>query len=429
MLDPKPFKVGGHHQYLSEVIYAAMKAVGAKDLGLNYCAFSTDSLDYLEEWVHTNVQMADPYQIVPFEPRTALAGMGYFEMYGHEKDLEKPGQSLFSCLAKNDKDVVYVGRSCFSRIDSSIVDKESFFIAKDAKAVSRFFAAYKFAEKVIRRSTFHIFDKYGSEIEDEIRPASWEDIFLSNQVGSRIREEIDTFFLPSTQDAFRKRGIDWRRGMLFYGPPGNGKTITCRAIMTTRKFPIIHYEVKGDKYHEDLEYLATTIRKTAPCVVIIEDIDSLILNDGLRAHTLGIFDGATSSNGTFTLATTNSPDSLDDAFTGRPSRFDECIFFGNPNSAERKSILSAINKGNGTIDPDNISGLVKESDGLSAACIKEIVTCSLMASLKANRSVEFEDMVDALKKVRKHMAVSRKNLSCKSEAGFGKIGFDRSENR
>lgn len=62
-------------------------------------------------------------------------------------------------------------------------------------------------------------------------------------------------------------------------------------------------------------------RKNAPCVVVMEDLDSLI-NDQNRSFFLNQLDGIEGNDGLLVIATTNHFERLDAGLKNRPSRFD-----------------------------------------------------------------------------------------------------------
>ena len=66
-------------------------------------------------------------------------------------------------------------------------------------------------------------------------------------------------------------------------------------------------------------------RAEAPCVLILEDLDSLI-NDGNRSFFLNQLDGLEDNDGLLVIGSTNHYDRLDPAITKRPSRFDRKLF-------------------------------------------------------------------------------------------------------
>jgi transitional endoplasmic reticulum ATPase len=65
----------------------------------------------------------------------------------------------------------------------------------------------------------------------------------------------------------------------------------------------------------------TKARQMSPCVVILEDLDSLI-NDRNRSFFLNQLDGLEGNDGLLVIGTTNHFERLDPGLSTRPSRFD-----------------------------------------------------------------------------------------------------------
>lgn len=134
----------------------------------------------------------------------------------------------------------------------------------------------------------------------------------------------------------------FQRGIVMYGPPGNGKTISIKAIMKgaldkgysplyVKSFKsnaqILHIhpitELSTGWAGEEFAMLQVfeKARAEAPCVIILEDLDSLI-NDDNRSFFLNQLDGLENNDGLLVVGSTNHYDRLDPAITKRPSRFD-----------------------------------------------------------------------------------------------------------
>ncbi|KAF9651126.1 P-loop containing nucleoside triphosphate hydrolase protein [Thelephora ganbajun] len=171
----------------------------------------------------------------------------------------------------------------------------------------------------------------------EVQRANWKDVILDEGFKTTLQKDVFGFF--SSERVYLDLQIPWKRGIIFYGPPGNGKTISVKAIM------------KGalDKGHSPLyvksfqswageEYAMTQVfgkaRAEAPCVLILEDLDSLI-NDRNRSFFLNQLDGLENNDGILVIGSTNHYDRLDPGITKRPSRFDRKFLFNNPTHDER----------------------------------------------------------------------------------------------
>lgn len=121
-------------------------------------------------------------------------------------------------------------------------------------------------------------------------------------------------------------------------------------------------------------------RKTAPCVLVFEDLDSL-LNAQNRSFFLNELDGFASNIGVVTLATTNHPERLDPAILDRPSRFDRKYPFDLPEQAERQAYIALWNaslKPALRLSDAGMITLSELTEGFSFAYLKELFLSSMM---------------------------------------------------
>jgi SpoVK/Ycf46/Vps4 family AAA+-type ATPase len=136
--------------------------------------------------------------------------------------------------------------------------------------------------------------------------------------------------------------IPWKRGILFVGPPGNGKTHTVKALINSLDLPCLY--VKNFRAPHGIDEICIRAvfdraRRTAPCVIVLEDLDAQLTpqNRSFRKNEL---DGFATNGGILTLATTNHPERLDPAVLDRPSRFDRKYPFDLPERPERQAYLA-----------------------------------------------------------------------------------------
>lgn len=295
-----------------------------------------------------------------------------------------------------------------------------FVIAYDMEEAVVLMTCLRESVRVWNRKTKRVMDVDGIKIE-KFRQMNWEQIFLANNASSLIKDEVNGFF--ESKNMYAKHSLDWRRGMLFVGPPGNGKTAVCRAIATTSKVPVVYCLLSNGDAFSMLQSAHNTIVRNAPCIAIFEDADSLGADEVIRSSLLNMLDGLVSCEGVLTIATTNCPERLDSAFTGRPSRFDSLFFFGNPDHKQRKEILlSRLGKSANGISSKEMDGIVKESANLSAAAVQEIAVCALLSSMKrkGNGKTSVKDLRESLLKVKKHMQCSKDGMDKWTR---GSIGF------
>ena len=160
-----------------------------------------------------------------------------------------------------------------------------------------------------------------------------------------IRGNVEAFFKAKAQ--YKRLGIPYRRGLLFSGPPGNGKTLAARVISSRVPAAVFILPLKAEM---DDRGLARAFRHTAdlaPALLILEDLDRLP-SEGKKfsmSYLLNLLDGFRSSQGIMVIATTNAPEKLDAALLDRPSRFDRVWHFGLPAQAERERLLRKASKG------------------------------------------------------------------------------------
>ncbi|WAL59274.1 AAA family ATPase [Thermocoleostomius sinensis] len=167
-----------------------------------------------------------------------------------------------------------------------------------------------------------------------------------------LRELVE---LPlKRSDLLAQLGLEPTRGVLLVGPPGTGKTLTARALaeaLGVNFIAIVGPEVIGKYYGEAEARLRNLFEKAAnaaPCIVFIDEIDSLApdrtkvegeVEKRLVAQLLSLMDGFTSINGVIVLAATNRPHHLDPALR-RPGRFDREVQFQVPDRDGRWEILN-----------------------------------------------------------------------------------------
>lgn len=68
-----------------------------------------------------------------------------------------------------------------------------------------------------------------AELWNSVAKASWDDVILDKEMKNAIRADVDHFF--DSRETYENLKIPWKRGIIYYGPPGNGKTISIKATM------------------------------------------------------------------------------------------------------------------------------------------------------------------------------------------------------
>ncbi|OCH90947.1 P-loop containing nucleoside triphosphate hydrolase protein [Obba rivulosa] len=219
----------------------------------------------------------------------------------------------------------------------------------------------------------------------EVQKANWDDVILKDKFKSALRKDIGGFF--ESEQLYKSLSIPWKRGLIMYGPPGNGKTISMKAIMkdcdALGYAPLYVKSFRSWKGEEGaMADVFEKARQMAPCVVILEDLDSLI-NDGNRSFFLNQMDGLEGNDGLLVIGSTNHFDRLDPALSGRPSRFDRKYSFDDPDKEERalyvKYWQSKLSGNKAISFPDSLVDEVAEiTEKFSFAYLKEAFVAALV---------------------------------------------------
>jgi transitional endoplasmic reticulum ATPase len=177
---------------------------------------------------------------------------------------------------------------------------------------------------------------------DSIKAANWDDVVMDPAIKARIMKDTISFFTPATQELFKKYKLPYKRGLLMYGAPGNGKTITIKALIAhmmrlPEAVPTFYVKSTTDKCNGDqksIQKIFKQARKLAPCILVFEDLDSMVTNE-TRSYFLNEVDGMESNDGILMIASTNHIDKIDDSIRSRPSRFDRKYGFDLPEHKDR----------------------------------------------------------------------------------------------
>ncbi|HSE98882.1 MAG TPA: ATP-binding protein [Blastocatellia bacterium] len=224
---------------------------------------------------------------------------------------------------------------------------------------------------------------------NSIKSASFDNLILPDRLKREIREDFARFF--TSRELYEKYAIPWKRGVLFIGPPGNGKTHTVKAVINQMNKPCLYVKSLKSRYDTDDDNIRQVFyraRQITPCLVVLEDLDSII-DAKSRSFFLNEMDGFAANTGIVVLATTNYPERLDPAILDRPSRFDRKYYFGLPEAAERARYIEMWN---GSLQPEMrlseaaFNDAVVMTEGFSFAYLKELFLSSMMqwmASMKA----------------------------------------------
>lgn len=156
-------------------------------------------------------------------------------------------------------------------------------------------------------------------------------------------------------------GASYKAGVMIYGPPGSGKSCTIKIVsnkLVQRGGTVFFASTHPNIVMAFLNDFAK-VEKDRKCIVILEDIDSLISNNGESGY-LEMLDSAKSIDNVLFIATTNYPERLDPRIYNRPGRFSHVVKIGLPGPKAREAFLKAILK-----DHRDVVEIVSKTDGFT----------------------------------------------------------------
>jgi hypothetical protein len=214
-----------------------------------------------------------------------------------------------------------------------------------------------------------------------IRAARFDDLVLDGTLEQQIRDDFKQFL--GARASYEAHGVPWKRGAMFLGPPGNGKTFCVKALVHELGVPCIYvqsFETQYSTPQQGIEAVFKRARETTPCVVVLEDIDALLVH-GSQSYFLNELDGFASNDGVITLATTNHPERLDPSIVDRPSRFDRKYHFELPDQRARGAYIALWNaklQPALRLSPADTAALAEATAAFSFAYIQEVFVSSMM---------------------------------------------------
>ena len=234
------------------------------------------------------------------------------------------------------------------------------------------------------------------ELFDSIKNATFDNLVLPASFKQQIQSDFQQFF--SSRALYEQYKIPWKRGAIFIGPPGNGKTHTLKALINQLAKPCLYVRSFKAEYGTEQENMAEVFKRARmkpPCIVVLEDLDSMIDNKN-RAFFLNELDGFRSNTGVVVLATTNHPEKLDSSILERPSRFDRKYYFQLPAEPER---LAYIEQWNGELQPElrvtesGAAAVVRETHDFSFAYLKELFVGSMAHWMSTGGSGSMDEVI------------------------------------
>ena len=296
-----------------------------------------------------------------------LAPVGH---YGHTTGMQ------FQIGTPNSPDGTRIAQEFFKHLEQSILKGESY----RGKILSLELSEHSYSGE----STGITVHKLRTVERDQvILPASTLNLLERNVIQFVKQRERLSQFRQAT-----------KKGLLFYGPPGTGKTHT------------IHYLAHALEGHTTLlvsaeqvgllaEYM-TLARLLQPSIVVLEDVDLIardrsqmnnVCEEVLLNKLLNEMDGLKEEADILFILTTNRPEALEAALASRPGRIDQAIEFPLPDEAGREKLVVLYAK-DAQLPSDVVTEIVRRTDGVSAAFIKELLRRIIQFHIERNGGTE-----------------------------------------
>lgn len=250
--------------------------------------------------------------------------------------------------------------------------------------------------------------------KDDKSKVTFADVAGAREAKQELMEVVE--FLKSP-DKFSKLGAKIPKGVLLMGSPGTGKTLLARAVAGEADVPFLH--ISGSEFVEmfvgvgasRVRDLFNKAKKTAPCIVFIDEIDAVGRQRGAglggshdeREQTLNQIlvemDGFEPNLGVIVVAATNRPDVLDPALL-RPGRFDRRVVIDPPDIRDREEVLTIHGKNKPLSKDVNLRKLAERTPGFSGADLANLMNEAAILSARRDKTeIGMQELIESIEKV------------------------------
>ncbi|CAD5111173.1 DgyrCDS509 [Dimorphilus gyrociliatus] len=263
------------------------------------------------------------------------------------------------------------------------------------------------------------------EILESGVPLSLEDVAGLERAKQALQEMV---ILPSLRPELFTGLRTPARGLLLFGPPGNGKTLLAKAVAHESKSTFFNISAASitSKFVGEGEKLVRALfacaKELQPAVIFIDEVDSVLSQRSdnehdamrrLKTQFLLEFDGVSgTSERVVVMAATNRPYELDEAAL---RRFPKRVYVGMPDQNTRVKLLNRLLEQHGSpLSQREIKQISSLTEGYSASDLTELAKDAALGPIReldpsivkdvdetSVRKVNLNDFVDSLQRVRK----------------------------
>ncbi|WP_336987428.1 CDC48 family AAA ATPase [Altererythrobacter aquiaggeris] len=253
------------------------------------------------------------------------------------------------------------------------------------------------------------------EVMVQVPDVGWDDLGGLDDARDKLHEGIE---LPlKNPDTFRRLGIRPAKGFLLYGPPGTGKTLLAKAVAKEAQANFISMKSSDllskwfGESEQQIAKMFARARAVAPCVIFIDEIDSLVPARGSGSAEpqvtarvvntiLAEMDGMEELQSVVVIGATNRPALVDPALL-RPGRFDELVYVGTPDEKGREHILKIHTRNMPIAKSVDLGKIAAQTTRFTGADLEDVVRRAGLVAIRRSgpgaKSVTGADFTEALK--------------------------------
>ncbi|XP_058134336.1 spastin isoform X4 [Dasypus novemcinctus] len=268
-----------------------------------------------------------------------------------------------------------------------------------------------------------------NEIVDNGTAVKFEDV-AGQELAKQALQEI--VILPSLRPELFTGLRAPARGLLLFGPPGNGKTMLAKAVAAESNATFFNISAASltSKYVGEGEKLVRALfavaRELQPSIIFIDEVDSLLCErrEGehdasrrLKTEFLIEFDGVQSAGDdrVLVMGATNRPQELDEAVL---RRFIKRVYVSLPNEETRLLLLkNLLCKQGSPLTQKELAQLARMTDGYSGSDLTALAKDAALGPIRElkpeqvknmsaseMRNIQLSDFTESLKKIKRSVS-------------------------